>query len=510
MQENKINLPELIIQELPGYFYSKDINLRYIRANTQYVQLLGLEAFMLEGCKDLDLNRWSLELYTQFQYDEQLVIMNKSSMIKDYEIPVRGVFPTTYIRFERKPIIENDVVVGIQAFGINITDMKIHTNALVHEKQFIEDILYNLPGLIYWKNRKSQYIGFNRNVVELSQLSRDQLRGKTDRELNWGKAQGEDFHKEDLDVIERGINKVTEHEIPIRRHDDQYMVVRTEKSRLMDREGDIVGVLGVALDVTDQKILEKKLLDEKGKSEKLARAKTEFICNIEHDLRTPFSGIYTISSILLDKETDSEKQEYLKAIVGSAKELLDYCNGVIDYSRLESGSIPVIERKFDIKKMIKSVIGMERPAAVSKFIDLNLDYHDDLPHVVMGDDFRLRCILINLVSNAVKFTQQGFVKIKVEVIKNFEDERNAIFKILVEDTGIGIPQEKLESIYEKFQRLTPSNKGIYRGLGLGLTSVKKFVTELEGEIEVLSCLNKGTTFICTLEFRLPLLNHIEG
>ncbi len=510
MQNNQIYLPQNFIQDLPGFFYCKDAHLRYTSANTQYAQMLGKrDVIEIKGYTDSDLNRWASELCMQFQHDEQLIMVNKTAVTKEYKIPGINGTAAIYIRFERKPIINNDAVVGIQAYGVDITNIKTYEEVLLNEKQFIEDILYNLPGLIYWKNRDSQYMGFNRNVVELSQLSRKQLRGKSDRELNWGKDQSEAFHKDDLEVIEHGINKITEHQIPIKRRDEEYMVVRTEKSRLFNRDGDIVGVLGVALDVTDQKILEKKLLEEKEKSEKLARAKTDFICNIEHDLRTPFSGIYTISSMLLGKETDQEKQEYLKAIVVSAKELLDYCNGVIDYSRLESGSAPLIERKFDLKNMMTKIMDMESPAAVSKQIELQLDYPETYPTVVLGDDFRLRCIMINLISNAVKFTKHGFIKIKADVIQKTGEERSAVFKIMVEDSGIGIPSDKLDSIYEKFQRLTPSNKGIYRGLGLGLTSVKKFVAELEGEIDVISCLNKGTTFVVTLVMKLPLLDNFS-
>lgn len=507
MQDNSLYLPQSFIEGLPGFFYCKDSNLRYTSTNIYYAQLLGKrDSIDVKGYTDSDLRRWESSLCLQFQHDEQLVMMNRTAMTKEYKIPGIHGLPEVYLRFERKPILHDDQVVGVQAFGMEITDIKAHEEIVLQEKQFVEDILYNLPGLIYWKNRNSQYMGFNRNVVELSQLSRDQLRGKSDRELNWGKEQGDAFCKDDFEVIEQGITKITENQISIKRQDGEYMVVRTEKSRLLNRSGDIVGVLGVALDVTDQKILEKKLLEEKERSERLARAKTDFICNIEHDLRTPFCGIYTISHMLLEKETDQSKLQYLNAIVSSAKELLDYCNGVIDYSRLESGNIPIIERKFDLKAMMAGVLGMESPAAVSKDIQLELEYPENLPTMVLGDDFRLRCIMINLISNAVKFTKQGYVKIKVDMISKKNENRYAIFKLVVEDSGMGIPQDKLEFIFEKFERLTPSNKGLYRGLGLGLTSVKKFLAELDGDIDVISCLNKGTTFVVTLAMKLPHLD----
>ncbi len=130
-------------------------------------------------------------------------------------------------------------------------------NAALLSRSFMEDILYNMPGFVYWKNRKSQYLGFNKNMVILSGLSREALWGKTDEELNWGVKEAESFQKDDQEVIESGGIKITEHQLPIKRVDGNNMVVRTEKSCLIDERGHIVGVLGVAMDVTDEKLIPK-------------------------------------------------------------------------------------------------------------------------------------------------------------------------------------------------------------------------------------------------------------
>lgn len=372
---------------------------------------------------------------------------------------------------------------------------------------FTEDILYNLPGFIYWKNKNSQYIGFNKNVVLLSRLSKDELLGKTDLELSWGKKEAETFQKDDQEVMETGIVKVTEHEIPIKHSENQNIILRTEKSRLYDREGNIIGVLAVAMDITDQKILEQKLMEEKERVERMIRQKTEFIRNMEHDIRTPFCGVYSITKLLEEKETDTEKKILLTAIAQSAKELLDYCNGILDFSKIESGTTPIVSKKFDLKTLIDRVVNMEKPAAMNKNILILVEYPTTIPTVFKGDPYRIQRILVNLISNAIKFTQKGYVKVRVQFVEQ-NRKKLTFIRFYIQDTGIGIPQEQQMAIYERFHRLNPSNQGKYKGLGLGLSIVKHLAHELNGEIDVKSEMDKGTIFVCTIPLPRPLVDEI--
>lgn len=296
------------------------------------------------------------------------------------------------------------------------------------------------------------------------------------------------------------------------RYEESYRIVRPDGEirwildrgfPVFDEAGVCRGVTGVAVDITKEKQAEEILRKAKEEAEMANLLKTEFIRNMEHDIRTPFNGILGLASYLWEHETDTEKKELLGDITHSAKDLLDYCNNILDFSRIEIGSLPVIEKKFNLQKLLESIIAIEKPAAKFKKLNLHLDYPDNIPPLLIGDQYRLQQILINLVSNAIKFTKEGQVTLAAELVKQ-ENPREVVIAYKVTDTGIGIPEEKQDFIYEKFGRLSPANKGIYKGAGLGLRIVKQFIDEMSGDIEVKSQPSKGSTFICTILFKIPL------
>jgi two-component system, OmpR family, aerobic respiration control sensor histidine kinase ArcB len=366
------------------------------------------------------------------------------------------------------------------------------------------NIIANLPGFIYWKNKESQYMGCNNNLARISGLNdRTEIVGKTDYDFEWGKERAEQFKSADREVMRDKMTKIYEDRISVKRPDGHYYYIRTEKMPLYE-EGKVIGVLAVAFDITDQKILEEQLKEQKEISEQANLAKTEFIRNMEHDIRTPFIGIFGMANILWEQETDPMKKEYLGDITQSAKELLDYCNGILDFSKVSSGLFPVVEKKFNLFDLIENILKIEIPAAKTKNLILTSHLSEELPNIVVGDPYRLCRLLINLVSNAVKFTKEGKISINVELI-NKTDE-TFLIRFVIKDTGEGIPLENQNYIFEKFSRLSPSNKGLYKGSGLGLMIVKQFIEEMKGEIDLNSKLGEGTEFICTIPFKIPLTN----
>ncbi|MBX9704350.1 MAG: PAS domain-containing sensor histidine kinase, partial [Silvanigrellaceae bacterium] len=363
--------------------------------------------------------------------------------------------------------------------------------------------------LIYWKDLSLRYMIFNKNVVQLSGLSKEELLGKNDLELNWGTREAESFRRDDREIITTGISKTTEYEVPIKRSDDNYMIVRTVKSPLFDKNGKTTGILAVAIDVTDQKILEKSLVQARDRIEKLDKIKTDFIRNMEHDIRTPFTGLETLSGILEEQEVDEDKKVLMSAINQSAKELLGYCNTILDFSKIEAGSLPILEKKFNMKELINQIISLEKAALEAKKHKVQINYEDKLPTIFIGDSYRIERILVNLVSNAIKFTQEGEIFISVNLAKVINN-REYLIKLSVEDNGIGIAEDKISQIYEKFSRLTLSNQAQYKGMGLGLSIVKNLLADLEGEIDVESQLSKGSIFTCTFVLKVPLEHSCEG
>ena len=206
--------------------------------------------------------------------------------------------------------------------------------------------------------------------------------------------------------------------------------------------------------------LEVQLQQAKRKAEEADLIKTEFIQNIQHSIRTPFSGVWGLANILYELETDPQKKEYLGNISNCAKELLDYCNSILDFSKASLGLVPIISRKFKLKELVDKTITKVMPKVKCKGLEFVLNFLEDVPDMIIGDDYRLHEILLHLVNNAIKFTSEGCVSLTIKSVQKHKNQEN-ILQFIVEDTGIGIPEEKQQYIYEQFTRLTPSNKGIY-------------------------------------------------
>lgn len=392
------------------------------------------------------------------------------------------------------PLMED--VQSVLIVGRNV---RLKKNNIAH---YLDKIIAVTPGSLYWKDKNGRYLGCNEFMVKTSNLSSvNDIVGKTDYEL-WPES-ADKITQNDREVMQTGKMKFLEETVKI--HDGTVMYFTGVKMPLKDENEAVIGVIGNSLDITHHKKTELALLDAKDKAEKADKIKTEFIRNMEHDIRTPFNGIWGLAEYLWEHEQDAEKKELLGDISLSAKELLDYCNNILDFSKIESGTLPIIEKKFDVKQLIDSIIAIEKPAAKLKELELILDYPNNIPLNLLGDAHRLQRILINLISNSIKFTETGHVKLTVQLVKLIDD-RNAIVLFKVEDTGIGIPADKQNFIYEKFTRLTPANTGAYRGIGLGLRVVKQFTEEMKGEIELESELGQGSEFTCIFPFKLPLLD----
>lgn len=380
---------------------------------------------------------------------------------------------------------------------------------IVNVQAYLENIIALMPGHVYWQDINGVYLGCNDQQAQTAGLSsRKDIIGKRNKDLPWNiytEANPETIDATNLEIIRSGIPQTLEE--PAILKNGARAVFLSSKAPLRDDSGKIIGLLGISIDITKQKEIERKLIEAKEAAEAANRTKTEFIRNMEHDIRTPFNGIFGIANFLAERETDHKKKEFLTDIANCAKELLDYCNDVLDFSKIEQRSLPLLSKSFSINRLVDSVITLETPPAMLKHLKLSAEIDVDVPSVVKGDRYRLQRILINLLSNAIKFTNDGHVKLSVKLAKKIND-RSAILRFIVEDTGIGIAEEKQEVIYDSFTRITPANQGSYKGKGLGLRIVKQFVEEMQGDIDVRSKPLAGSTFYCTLPFTLPLLNDL--
>lgn len=370
----------------------------------------------------------------------------------------------------------------------------------IQEKyQILETIFALMPGHVYWKDVQGRYLACNNKQAEtLGLSSRHDIVGKTDEDLPW-KEQANRLQEIDNKVVTTR-KEFTEEEIVYINGEKRIFLSR--KVPLLSLDGGISGILGISFDITERKRMEEQLVKAKEQAEISNKVKTGFLRNMEHDIRTPFSGIIGITDYLYQNEDNPQKKELLADTLGAAKELMNFCDNVLDFARQEFDHVPIIEKTIDITALVNSILVTEVPSAKAKKLKLLSHIDPNIPEVVIGDIYRLQRILINLLGNSIKFTEQGYVKLSIEM-KNKLSLETVILRFIIEDTGIGIPDDKKEIIYEKFSKIEPSNTGLYKGLGLGLRTVKQFIKELEGDISLKSTPNKGTTFTLDIPFKLP-------
>jgi PAS domain S-box-containing protein len=286
-----------------------------------------------------------------------------------------------------------------------------------------------------------------------------------------------------------------------------------------DEDGNVLGVVIVARDVTDQKRVETELIEARvfaelatsiaeeaqEKAEGATRiaidavkAKQQFLSNMSHEIRTPMNAIIGFTKVVLKTELTSKQKEYLTAIKVSGDALIVLINDILDLAKVDAGKMTFEQTPFKMSASISAMLQVFDTKVQEKNLQLVKEYDQKIPEVLVGDPVRLHQIILNLVSNAVKFTTTGKITLKVELLE--EDEEKATIAFAVSDTGIGISESKIENIFENFQQATSGTSRLYGGTGLGLAIVKQLVESQDGRIVVASKMGEGSTFSFTLCF----------
>ncbi|MDQ5884349.1 MAG: hypothetical protein QG556_688 [Pseudomonadota bacterium] len=358
---------------------------------------------------------------------------------------------------------------------------------------FLNDLIEQIPAGIFWKDINSVFLGCNQFFARLANIENPKdIIGKTDFDLPWGKFQAQNYVKDDQEVIKTQKPKLDIEEYQTLA-DGTECVLLTNKIPLFDNKGEVVGLLAIFHDITRRKHMEMMLEQEKNKAQLANFAKTEFIANMSHDIRTPLTGVIGLSHCLYEQMNETSSKQMAHWIFESGQQLLSLLNSILDVVSSDNmQENDLIIEQFDLYQMIGDIYKMYRPTISTKNLNFQLDFDEELHLIVKTDRSKLYRILLNLLSNAIKFTSEGGIYLSVKCLQMTSSQVQIEFCVV--DSGIGISLDLQSKVFDRFYRAHPSYEGIYKGHGLGLYIAKSYLHLMGGDIFLKSSPGKGSEF----------------
>lgn len=485
---------QILADDLPLKLVHKDLEGRRTFANLSYCQMHGLTLAEVIGKTDFDL--FPAEIAQRYFDDDRVVIESGQTLHGIEQAELGG---ETHIIDRMKTPLRNSKgdIIGVQVLFWDVTDGVAAKQALRASEAHYMSLVESLPLSVFRKDADFRLVFGNKRFCDTLGMSVEQFSGKTDFDL-FPYDFAAKYRRDDIDILQTG--KTIEDVEDIVHSDGQTYYIQTLKCPIRDAEGQIIGIQGMFWDVSDRKRAEQALRKAKEAADAASKAKSDFLANMSHEIRTPMNAVIGMTELLLDTALTANQREYLSIVQESGESLLTLINDVLDFSKIEAGKFELDRVPFDIRETLGDTMKSLAVRAARARLELAFEVGRDVPQTLEGDFARLRQIVVNLVGNAIKFTPAGEVVLTVSCDSKSED--GTVLHFSVTDTGIGIPPDKLESIFEEFQQVDSSTTRTYGGTGLGLAISSRLVDLMGGRIWVESELGEGSTFHFTAQFGL--------
>jgi len=495
-------LLQFLMDHISDTIYFKDLESKFVRINKAQAAFIGEKsAHFAIGKTDFDY--FNIEHAKKAFSDEQKMISDGKAINRlEYVGTKDGQF--RWLNSSKVPIYDGTgKIIGTAGITHDIDKMIRVEHRLKAERDLLQLLIDNIPSPIYFKDRESKFTRVNRAQSRLlGATSNEEVLGKSDLDF-YPYENASVYYSDEREIIEKNkqlINKIEECYPP----GEGLKWFSTTKIPITDEDGELSGILGVSHDITDQILVKQDLEIAKEKAEVASTAKSNFLSNMSHEIRTPMNGVIGMAEVLNMTELDQEQKKIVNLIIRSGTNLLNIINDILDFSKIENGKLEIESVPIDLKSIVREVVEMMMFSTNEKNVNLYHKIDPNIPEFVIGDSLRLKQVLINLVSNAVKFTKEGEIIVEASFLGNSNMTHCVVFK--VKDTGIGISPDEKVFLFAAFTQADASTSRKYGGTGLGLAISSRLVDMMGGKLDVISEKGKGSTFFFDLCFKKMVID----
>jgi PAS domain S-box-containing protein len=485
---------QILLDHIPAWVFFKDTENRFIHVNKAFADEMGMSNEQLDGKSLFDI--FPNEQAEAFWKDDKEVLSSGKPKVNIIE-PMESSKGTRWVQTDKIPYrdIEGKVV-GLIGFAIDITERKLAEDSLRESHQIIQGIINTIPVRVFWKDKNLVYLGCNKLfALDAGFTDPKEIIGKDDFQMGWHN-QAELYREDDRIVLKSGNPKLLIEEsqtTPM----GNYITLLTSKIPLLNSTGEIIGVLGTYIDISERKHIEDELKKSREQLIQLNATKDKFFSIIAHDLKSPFNGFLGLTELMADKTENfslSEFTEQSKSLNKNAKNLYKLLENLLEWAQVQDGSINFTPQHSDLSKLVSQSVDTIYQRAQQKGITIINEVANS--QKIYADKKMIGTVLRNLLSNAVKFTRKDG-----KVIVSSKCLDNDSIEVSVTDNGVGIPEKDVKRLFRVEEKVSTKGTDGELSTGLGLLLCKEFIEIHSGKIWAESKENTGSTFYFTLPLK---------